>query len=361
MDNSDYDVILLAKPEVFVYKIPPRQVQGHIANDWKECIWQGKLELKSVGAELSLRLIDIPTNKLYAECPIPQRVEQGLERCIDSSRYFAARVVSGKRHAFIGIGFESRNDAFDLNAAINDFYKRQTAGETISMPTLSNLKLKDNEQIVIQIGASGQTVTSVTTVQPVNESKELFTLQPPPCESRSRGINFSSSPQKSETSKKSPSNKTKTHKHDDSLFSKASTIDDPFASALSQFNSSTDPFAFDPFKVEQPVTNPFSSTTSSFQAVQTAVSNSSPPKSSSNQVSLENASRESFVNTSLPSKSPNQPQTNQESKKSINEMPSIDDLFGGSGKTQVGGNSKQTPYIPGSSTKKDLLSLDDLF
>jgi hypothetical protein len=66
-------------------------------------------------------LCALRSGELFAMCPVPlgQRAV-AVEPVSDSSRYFVLRLVDAGsgRHAFIGMGFADRSEAFDFNVAL---------------------------------------------------------------------------------------------------------------------------------------------------------------------------------------------------------------------------------------------------
>lgn len=127
---------LLQKPEVFVYKIPPRQsARGYRAADWNLTSpdWTGRLRVMSSSeGSVKLKLEDKGSNELFAACPVAQYPGPAIEAVTDSSRYFVIKIVDDNgRSAFIGIGFSDRSDSFDLNVALQDHFKQVTKEEMI--------------------------------------------------------------------------------------------------------------------------------------------------------------------------------------------------------------------------------------
>lgn len=61
---------------------------------------------------------------LFAACPVDTFPGLAVEPVSDSSRYFVLRLQdpSGK-HAFVGLGFQDRGDAFDFNVALQEHFK----------------------------------------------------------------------------------------------------------------------------------------------------------------------------------------------------------------------------------------------
>ncbi|CAG06854.1 unnamed protein product [Tetraodon nigroviridis] len=104
-EDDSYESMLCVKPEVHVYRIPPRASnRGYRAADWKldEPAWSGEL---------------------FAQAPVSQYPGSVVEAVTDSSRYFVIRIEDGNgRHAFIGLGFADRGDSFDFNVALQDHF-----------------------------------------------------------------------------------------------------------------------------------------------------------------------------------------------------------------------------------------------
>eukprot|EP00243_Klebsormidium_subtile_P011886 TRINITY_DN6963_c0_g1_i2.p1 TRINITY_DN6963_c0_g1~~TRINITY_DN6963_c0_g1_i2.p1 ORF type:complete len:278 (-),score=72.20 TRINITY_DN6963_c0_g1_i2:62-895(-) len=157
--------ILFKAPEMYVYKIPPRMSNlSYRADDWNinKWAWEGTLKLISVGTECTIRLEDSKSGELFAQASVKQDQPLPIEPVIDSSRFFVLRVedTSSKqeRHAFLGIGFRERTEAYDFQAALHDhvkFVKRakeaeEVAEEYAKQPS-KDYSLKPGEKITIKL------------------------------------------------------------------------------------------------------------------------------------------------------------------------------------------------------------------
>lgn len=157
---DDFERCLLVKNEVFVYKIPPRQsARGYRAADWNLSVpdWTGRMRVMEKAKKVKLKLEDRGSNELFAACPVDQYPGPAIEAVTDSSRYFVIRIAEeGGRTAFIGIGFSDRSDSFDLNVALQDYFKGVTRDDAIlkedtsSKPQL-DLAFKAGQTIKVNI------------------------------------------------------------------------------------------------------------------------------------------------------------------------------------------------------------------
>lgn len=210
--------ILHICPKVHVFQIPPlTTTKGHTAAQWTqnppiftarlrvfETTYQASSNLRSASTKpqqepirVSILLEDPSSGELFAAAPYthPSTVEQ----CIDSSRFFAVRVVGeGGMKAMLGIGFEERSEAFDFGIALQDaskvlgFAKAQETGPGVRnmrngrpMPEKKeeekrDYSLKDGEMITVNIGGKGgKTEGSSLRSASIDASAVPF-LAPPP-------------------------------------------------------------------------------------------------------------------------------------------------------------------------------------
>lgn len=175
-DDIEYTILQLATCKV--YQIPPSaRAAGHKAGEWSDCVLDGKLRVQAKNNVLSVQ-IHSRNNELFAVCPVdPMDIERSIERVQDSSRYFVLKLQGPNgEHAFVGMGFEERNDAFDFWASLVDF-QRQTQVEKQAQeqpatngPDLSYLRMREGE--TISLGAADK--------EQQGGKKPLFKLPPPP-------------------------------------------------------------------------------------------------------------------------------------------------------------------------------------
>ncbi|XP_073147124.1 uncharacterized protein At1g03900-like [Henckelia pumila] len=127
-DEETLEHTLLVVREVSVFKIPPRPSSGgYKCGEWLQSdkIWSGRLRVVSCKTRCEIRLEDPNSGELFAACFVnPGQREKAVESVLDSSRYFVLMIEDGSgKHAFIGLGFNERNEAFDFNVALSDHDK----------------------------------------------------------------------------------------------------------------------------------------------------------------------------------------------------------------------------------------------
>ncbi|XP_065326361.1 adaptin ear-binding coat-associated protein 1 [Pelmatolapia mariae] len=161
--EGEYESILCVKPDVNVYRIPPRASnRAYRAADWKLDApdWSGRMRITAKGKAAYVKLEDKISGELFAQAPVKEYPGIAVETVSDSSRYFVLRIQDDNgRSAFIGVGFGDRGDAFDFNVALQDHFKwvkqetelSKNAQLGDSGPKL-DLGFKEGQTITLNIG-----------------------------------------------------------------------------------------------------------------------------------------------------------------------------------------------------------------
>eukprot|EP00918_Siedleckia_nematoides_P061564 GHVU01134352.1.p1 GENE.GHVU01134352.1~~GHVU01134352.1.p1 ORF type:complete len:233 (-),score=48.42 GHVU01134352.1:359-1057(-) len=196
-EPEEIERIVLKKNDVFIYKIPPRPPGGHRAEGWQECMWRGKLQIVAKGSGCSVKFLDANAGTLFAVCPVPKDQAAAIDKCVDSSRYFAVRLDAGDgRHAFVGMGFDNRSDAFDFSCALTDFARRSELEERENSQSPEELhpavdySLKEGELIHVDLSRVKKTHERSA----VEFADPVIPPPPPPPASATAGRRKSSKP-----------------------------------------------------------------------------------------------------------------------------------------------------------------------
>ncbi|KAK4418409.1 hypothetical protein Salat_2253700 [Sesamum alatum] len=204
-DQETFEHTLLVVREVSVYKIPPRPTSGgYKCGEWLQSdkIWSGRLRVVSCDTRCEIRLEDPNSGELFAACFVnPGQREAAVESVLDSSRYFVLRIEDGRgKHAFIGLGFNERNEAFDFNVALSDhekYVKREVEKEVgnggagggeggeeghIDVHPAINHRLKEGETIRINVKNKPSSKTGMLSAAGLSGTgkPKPLSLAPPP-------------------------------------------------------------------------------------------------------------------------------------------------------------------------------------
>jgi hypothetical protein len=127
--------VLYITPKVHIYQIPPlTSTKGYSAGQWSTGtpLFSPRLRIietaipsmasSKESVTTTIILEDPSTGELFAAAPYNH--PSAVEHCLDSSRFFAIRVIGdGGRKATLGMGFEERSDAFDFGVALQEARK----------------------------------------------------------------------------------------------------------------------------------------------------------------------------------------------------------------------------------------------
>ncbi|KAM6434735.1 adaptin ear-binding coat-associated protein 2 isoform 1-T1 [Liasis olivaceus] len=190
-EGEDYESVLCVKPEVHVYRVPPRASnRGYRAAEWQldQPAWSGRLRVTARGSAAYIKLEDKNSGELFAQASVDQFPSGAVEGVTDSSRYFVIRIEDGNgRRAFIGIGFVDRGDAFDFNVALQDHFKwvkqqdelAKEAQNPVQGPKL-DLGFKEGQTIKLSIANVKKKDSSSGSRPRPADSTGLPLLPPPP-------------------------------------------------------------------------------------------------------------------------------------------------------------------------------------
>jgi hypothetical protein len=165
-ETLEYERILLVKPEIFMFRIPPRTSnRAYRASEWTldKPDWSGRLRIVSLSNKCIIKLEDKNSGDLFAACPVDSYPSAAVESVSDSARYFVLQIKDPTgRTAFIGAGFTDRSDSFDFNVALQDHFKHLKKDQELkeiskNPPNPENekkldLSFKEGQTIKINIG-----------------------------------------------------------------------------------------------------------------------------------------------------------------------------------------------------------------
>ena len=101
-----------------------------------------------------------PDKTNYGYGFITKNLERHVEKCYDSTRFYAINLLNEKNQALLmGIGFDDRNVAFDFMQALLKFKKNveydTKAVETVAPVSKEDFTLKEGEKLVLNFGGAG--------------------------------------------------------------------------------------------------------------------------------------------------------------------------------------------------------------
>jgi len=181
------DRVLCSVKECYAFRIPPSKSSGgYKAKEWpQEAIWTGPLRVVATKGQLFVYLENAdPSKPIFAKCEYKSALD--CEPVIDSSRYFVLRLTNAQgQHAYVGIGFNTRDEAFDFKVSLQDAENEQETSARAkefsqSLGPDKDYSLKAGEMISVKLkNKDGKEISKKKKSKPSSSGKP-FALPPPP-------------------------------------------------------------------------------------------------------------------------------------------------------------------------------------
>jgi adaptin ear-binding coat-associated protein 1/2 len=176
------DTELFSASRCHVFRLPAENPLK--SEDWEgRHIWTGAVKVAVVNASVEVRLVDSETGAVFGTCPVSEDPDapKSVQQAVDSSRCFVLRVVNGAQHAYVGINFQERSDAFSFNVALTERKKHLQPVQGLSTPAhLENMALKSGEVLHVDIAGKVKTSATALPVAPPLHGPNVKLTQPPP-------------------------------------------------------------------------------------------------------------------------------------------------------------------------------------
>jgi len=169
----------------FIFKVPAnRSAAGYKATEFPATpMWTGRLRVVHKGSQCTVVFEHIDKDGVYAFCHYDKN---SVEPVTDSSRYFVIKISDGKgHHAYVGLGFQNRDEAFDFKVALQDFDNQQSgasrAEEYLQQIPAQDLSLPEGEKLTVSIGGGALTKKKKSNLNlPAAAADSPAKIAPPP-------------------------------------------------------------------------------------------------------------------------------------------------------------------------------------
>lgn len=149
-----------------VFRLPPTNFLK--SEEWEgNHIWTGIIRLihhrPSQTHRIELRAED---GQIFGVCPLyddAPNSPKSFQQSVDSTRCFVLRVENDGQHAFIGINFPGRSEAYSFGAAVLDRHKHSKPAEVLPIQDRS---LSSGEKIQVQLAGKIKAPQQGSSVKP---------------------------------------------------------------------------------------------------------------------------------------------------------------------------------------------------